>query len=85
MRDGSGARFAAAPCRQEGTSREWPAIDRNSWHFSLRIDDVDGVVERLIAFDITEGLDGDPERLLFSSSWVAGFPYLCDRQRQLAP
>jgi hypothetical protein len=36
--------------------------------------DFDGVVERLIAFDITEGLDGDPERMLFSSSWVAGFP-----------
>ncbi len=58
----------------EGTSRKWPAIDRNSWHCALRMHDFDGVVERLIAFDITEGLDGDPERMLFSSSWVAGFP-----------
>jgi len=48
----------------EGTSRKWPAIDRNSWHLALRMHDFDGVVERLIAFDITEGLDGDPERML---------------------
>ena len=62
------------PVEHEGTSRQWPAIDRNSLHFALRIDDFDGVVERLIPFDITVGLDGDPERMLFSSGWVAGFP-----------
>ncbi|MBD9371941.1 VOC family protein [Rhizobium sp. ARZ01] len=70
----------------EGSFRSSRSIDRNDWHFALRTDEFERVVQRLIDAGFREDLpEGDPMRLLIARSGPAGFPqlYLCDPDRNV--